>query len=176
MVTAKENLRGIVAMTFDRVIGSNNTLPWRRMPSDMRRFRERTLGRTMVMGWSTFSSIIERSGKPLHGRENLVLTHHHAEEVRRTGATPITSIEDALLVSDYRRVYVIGGQQIYETFLPHISLLEVTLVYAHLGGDRYFPEIKGGQWAITAQSEPAFHDPRDEYASNFIFYRRIAEA
>ena len=79
----------IVAMAQNGVIGRGNALPWR-LPEDLKRFKESTLGKPILMGRKTFDSI----GRPLPGRANLVLTRDrdwHAAAVqlgdrpRRTG-------------------------------------------------------------------------------------------
>lgn len=59
----------IVAMDRNRVIGSNNTLPWR-LPDDLRYFKSVTMGKPILMGRKTFESI----GRPLPGRLNIVIS------------------------------------------------------------------------------------------------------
>ena len=71
------DLEAIVAMTPDRVIGKGNELPWH-LPEDLKQFKARTTGHSIVMGRRTFDSI----GRALPNRRNIVL---HTPEIRNTG-------------------------------------------------------------------------------------------
>jgi dihydrofolate reductase len=171
-MTSRGNIFAIAAVTLNRVIGNEHALPWRSMPSDMQHFRLVTTGHTVVMGWKTFESIIGRRKGPLRNRINLVLTREHAHLVRREGAIPIASVEDVLDIPTSQVVFVMGGAQIYRLMFPYISKLFLTLVHANISGDAYFPEITGGDWEVEMQSGPLKWDPRDEFVSNRIIYRR----
>ena len=67
----KTEMIAVVAMAENRVIGRNNSLPWR-LPNDMRHFMETTMGRPVIMGRKTFESM----KAPLPGRTNIVLTQN----------------------------------------------------------------------------------------------------
>ena len=95
------------------MIGANGALPWH-LPEDLKLFRERTTGSTVVMGRRTWESLPERF-RPLPGRTNVVLTSDpgwSAEGARRAG-----SVDDVL--AEPGAVWVIGGGAVYAAFLPH---------------------------------------------------------
>jgi len=129
-------LTAIVAMTDDRVIGNKGTLPWD-LPDDLKFFKKRTTGHPIVMGRKTFDSI----GKPLPKRENIVLTRDPAWH--HDGVETIHHPRD---LNDYplvdQQVYIIGGAQIYEFFMPLLQDIIVTHVHDTYEGDTYFPEYK----------------------------------
>src|SRR5262249_58036369 len=79
----------IVAMAQNGVIGRDNSLPWR-LPEDLKRFRAFTLGKPILMGRKTFESI----GRPLPGRDNLVLTRDRSWFAH--GVIVVHSVEEAL--------------------------------------------------------------------------------
>ena len=121
------------------VIGADGGLPWH-LPEDLKLFRARTTGATVVMGRRTWESLPDRF-RPLPGRTNVVLTTDpgwSAEGARRAG-----SAAEALDGSD--PVWVIGGGAVYSAFLPHADRLVVTDVDIEVPGDTWAPEI-GPEW------------------------------
>jgi len=115
----------IVAMTELGVIGKGGTIPWR-YPADMRRFKEMTMGSTVIMGRKTWDSIPDRF-RPLPGRQNIILSTtwetnipHYIWRAR--------SVEEALSMVDKPDVWFIGGSRVYETGLQHAQKIDVTWV------------------------------------------------
>jgi dihydrofolate reductase len=111
----------IWAQSTSGVIGRDGGIPWR-LPEDQARFKELTMGHTVVMGRLTWESLPAKV-RPLPGRRNVVVTRqagHTAE-----GAEVVASLEDALTGDD---VWVIGGAQIYALALPIATRCEVTEV------------------------------------------------
>ena len=131
-------LTAIVAMTSERVIGKDNDLPWR-LPEDLKMFKRTTSGHPIVMGRKTWDSLGKY--KPLPNRQNIVITRD--TEWSDEGATVIHSPEQLsqLELMD-QQVYIIGGAQIYELFLPSLDALIVSHVYENHAGDTYFPEFE----------------------------------
>lgn len=130
-------LTAIVAMTPERIIGKDNDLPWR-LPEDLKMFKRTTAGHPVVMGRKTWDSLGKY--KPLPGRQNIVITRDAswAEE----GATVIYSPEELQNIElQDEHVYVIGGAQIYQLFLPHLDELIISHVYQKYAGDTKFPEF-----------------------------------
>lgn len=128
-------LTAIVAMTPDRVIGRDGTLPWH-LPEDLAFFKRTTSGHPILMGRKTYESI----GRPLPKRRNIVITRdtswsadgveviHHPESLEDLG------IED--------RVFIIGGSEIYRSFLEQLDELLVSHIYKSYPGDTLFPEYE----------------------------------
>lgn len=127
---------GVVAMAADRAIGLNGTMPWH-LSDDLKLFKRLTMGHPILMGRKTWESL----GRPLPGRQNIVLTRDNAFAAE--GAVVIhdpAELEGMELQSD--EVMVIGGAQIYALMLPHLSALHVSEVQGSFEADTYFPEFK----------------------------------
>jgi dihydrofolate reductase len=110
-------ISAIAAMASNRVIGKDGDLPWK-IPEDFKFFRDKTMGRVMIMGRKTFETL----GKPLPGRLHIVIT-------RQTGYSPegaivVNNAKDALKVAQTKiaewgsEIFVIGGGEIYSELLP----------------------------------------------------------
>ena len=149
----------IAALSRDRqAIGRGGGLPWY-IPADMRHFRELTMGRTVVMGRTTWESIPNR---PLRGRRNMVLSrafHGIPLQDRKTpddGAEWFPSLEAVMAALGANEVVmVIGGAQIYRLFMPLACRMELTMVDAGVDdADAFFPEFNGNDWVITKKIKP----------------------
>ncbi len=133
----------VAAVAENRVIGRDNSLPWR-LPGDLPHFRRLTMGKTVVMGRRTFESI----GHPLGGRDNIVLSRDR--RFSPPGVYPAGSVADALAqavrlgkAGGSDELLVIGGGAVYEAFLSRAQSLYLTLVHACPEGDCYFPVLAG---------------------------------
>ena len=111
----------IWAQSTSGVIGRDGGIPWR-LPEDQARFKELTMGHTVVMGRLTWESLPAKV-RPLPGRRNVVVTRQAGRAAE--GAEVVASLEDALTGDD---VWVIGGAQIYALALPIATRCEVTEV------------------------------------------------
>lgn len=141
----------IWAMAENRVIGRNNSLPWR-LPNDMRHFMHTTMGLPVIMGRKTFESM----KAPLPGRTNIVLTqnpswHRDGVQVVATLAEAIELAGSQGLIDGVDEVMVIGGAQIYEIALPMANKLYITLVHDQPEGDVFFPEFDLAQWRVVSE-------------------------
>lgn len=143
----------IVAMAKNRVIGKGNALPWK-LSGDMKFFKQTTMGKPVIMGRKTFESI----GKALPGRANLVLTRDPDFEVE--GVEHVEDIKVALKagrmvaeITGTNEVVVIGGTQVYESFLPEADRIYLTEVDLDVDGDAHFPELDDS-WKEVERSEP----------------------
>lgn len=156
----------IVAASANNVIGANGSLPWR-LSEDLRRFKDITMGKPMIMGRLTFESI----GKALPDRRSIVLTRDAAYEAEGcdVATTPDAAFE---LAGDANEVMIIGGGNVYEQMLPMTDRIYLTRVHADIDGDTYFPEIHEDEWRIVS-SEPL--PPNDErpFAISFQMLERI---
>ena len=155
----------IAAMAENRVIGVNNTLPWR-LPADLRHFRRVTTGHHVIMGRRNYESI----GKPLPDRTNIVVTRNPS--YRAPGCLVKHSIEDALAAAQNDpEVFVIGGAEIYRQALDRADRLYLTLVHAQIEGDTYFPPVDEKQWQEISRER---HEPDEmnPHACTFLVYDR----
>ena len=127
-------IKAIVAMAENRVIGNAGTIPWH-LPEDFKFFKATTMGHAILMGRKTYESI----GKPLPGRENIVLSRTMTET---PGITIVRSVEEIQEPTDGRDLFVIGGEEIYRLLLPSVQELYVTKVPRRIEGDTHFPEFE----------------------------------
>ena len=143
----------IVAASANNVIGANAGMPWH-LREDLRRFKEITMGKPMIMGRLTFESI----GKALPGRRSIVITRQ--VDYQQAGVEVVTTPDAALeLAGDAEEVMIIGGGEVYEQLLPMTDRIYLTRVHAEFDGDTFFPEINEDEWRIVS-SEPL--PPNDE--------------
>ncbi len=155
----------IWAQSTSGVIGRDGAIPWQ-LPEDMARFKELTIGHTVLMGRRTWESLPARF-RPLPGRRNVVLTrnpHYEAD-----GAEVITSLDEALSLPD---LWVIGGSEIYHLALPAAARCEVTEVDAdlHLEDEDALAPMLGESWLGTAGE---WQDSSSGLRYRFISYVRL---
>ena len=157
----------IAAIDRNGSIGKEGGLPWR-LPSDLRRFKQKTYGLTIVMGRRTFDTI----GTPLEGRRNIVLTRNKEWIVE--GVETANSVDDVLkLTMNEDEVMIIGGAEIYKAFLPLASSLDLTLVDTFVpNADAKFPEYDPKEWILSREEKPEF-DVGDEFNYILQLFTRI---
>jgi dihydrofolate reductase len=152
----------LVAMDERRGIGRDNHLPWR-LSSDLRRFRELTMGHHIIVGRKTFESI----GKPLAGRVTIVVTRN--EDFRPEGCLVARSVGEAIETARERgesEVFICGGAAIYRDSLRVSDRIYLTLVHAQVGADTFFPDFDGREWLET-ESESHERDEKNQYPFTF---------
>lgn len=155
----------IAAMDRNRLIGNNNQLPWH-LPADLAHFKKVTLNKPILMGRKTYESI----GRPLPGRENIVLTQ--TEGLKIEGVTVVNSLEEVIDgLPESAELMVIGGSTIYEWILPRAQRMYLSYVDGDFEGDAWFPEFDEAQWEIVESvlQEP---DEKNRYACRFVTYER----
>ncbi|MDQ2734498.1 MAG: dihydrofolate reductase [Pseudomonadota bacterium] len=154
----------IAAVARDGGIGHAGRLLVR-IPEDLRRLKRLTLGSPVIMGRATWDSI----GRPLPGRENIVITRNPSWRVE--GAHPAASLNVALgLVADAKRVFIIGGAGIYALALPLADELELTEVDAVFPADTFFPGWNRADFRQTAREA---HETADGLRYSFVTYRKV---
>ena len=119
-------------------------MPWH-LPEDLKRFKQLTSGHAVIMGRKTFESIVAVSGKPLPGRDNIVITR--SREWTHSGCRTVNSLEAALAaVCEPQHAFVIGGAEIYALALPIATRLHMTEIERDFEGDTFFPEFDRSRW------------------------------
>jgi len=124
----------------NRGIGNNNKLLWH-IPADLKRFKELTLGKPIIMGRKTFESIIEILGKPLPGRTNIVVTRN--PEYEAPGAIIADSLETAFAIAERENpteIHIGGGAELYKAALPYTDKLYLTFIEDEQPADTFFPD------------------------------------
>lgn len=154
----------IAAVARNRVIGAKGGMPWH-LPEDLKHFKRITLGHPVIMGRRTWVSL----GKPLPGRENIVLTRTRGADIH--GARVAGSLQDALdLLPDHDSVFVIGGAEIYALALPAADELVLTEIDRDFEGDTFFPDWDRAAFRETRREAQAAAGLRFD----FVRYERKA--
>jgi dihydrofolate reductase len=155
----------VAAIAANGVIGIDNRIPWR-LPVDMKRFRQLTLGKPIIMGRKTYESI----GRPLPTRTNIILTRN--QEYEAEGCIVVNSVAEGIeAAGDAAELMVIGA---FETLLPYVSRMYLTLIDAVVEGDTFFPDYDSAEWHVTA-SESFLPDQKNRYAFCFVTLERLTE-
>jgi len=157
-----------VAMSENRVIGKDNTLPWALMAdmadfrkADLGRFKKMTTGWPCIMGRKTWESLPKR---PLPDRPNIVISQSLPDT---PGATVLSSLQEAIrYCKEYQKVFVCGGASIYQEALAIADKLELTLIHQRFEGDVFFPEVDPALWEKTSAT--------DFDGFSFISYSRVS--
>jgi dihydrofolate reductase len=156
----------VAAVARGGVIGRDGAIPWR-LPEDMHRFRELTLGHPVVMGRLTWDSLPARF-RPLPGRRNVVVTRN--PDWRADGAERTASLDEALgLLDGEPHVFVIGGAQLYAAALPLADELLLTEVDVEVEGDAFFPPFDGALFEEVSREQ---HMSESGAGFSFVRYLR----
>jgi dihydrofolate reductase len=160
-----------VAVAENGVIGANGDLPWR-LPTDLKRFRKTTMGKPIIMGRKTYVSI----GRPLDGRDNIVVTRDRAFSA--SGVQVAFTIADALTLGrqlaaqrGVDEVVIIGGAEVFRATLAQADRIYLTLVRGSPAGDTCLEAFDPAIWAETAR-EPMVQGQGDQYPADFIVLDR----
>jgi len=148
----------IAAVADNRVIGADGRIPWH-ISADLKRFKQLTLGHTVIMGRKTYSSI----GNPLPGRQNIVLTRN--PNFAAPGAVTVCrDLDTALRLATGNTVFIIGGADLYRQSVKLADTLHLTRVHQSPTGDTLFPPLDLTGWTET------FREPHEGFT--FLDYRR----
>ncbi|PTM92006.1 dihydrofolate reductase [Mycoplana dimorpha] len=161
----------VVAVALNGVIGREGDLPWR-LPSDLKRFKQLTIGRPVVMGRRTYQSI----GRPLPGRPNIVVTRDAG--FRPEGTIVTSSLEEALeraraeaRALEVDEICVIGGGDIYRQTIGSADVVHLTEVQAEVDGDTRFPTLDPAIFKVVHEEEIP-QGEKDSHAMRLITYVR----
>jgi len=155
----------IVARAANGVIGADGKMPWH-LPADLRRFKQLTMGRPMIMGRKTFDSL----PAILEGRRHIVLTRD--PDWQEDGAEPVASVEAALRSANAPQVMVIGGAEIHAMFLPLADRIELTEVALTPAGDASIAYPDPADWREAAREDHSADEAGRPAYSFVTFVRR----
>ena len=159
----------IAAVAENGIIGRGGALPWR-LSDDLRRFKQLTMGHTIVMGRRTWESI----GRALPGRRTVVVSRSPDFRTRVDGVETAISLDQALGIAETagdNEAFIIGGAELYRESLGRANRLYLTRVQAAVEGDTSFPDTEWSNWQLVESEE---HDAteKNEYAYRFETYDR----
>ena len=164
-----------VAIADNGVIGRDGGLPWR-LSSDLKQFRRLTMGKPLIMGRKTFASL----GKPLDGRDNIVVTRDQGFEAQ--GVIVVHSLDGAVSRArecaagrGVHEIVVMGGAAIYREALAIADRIYLTRVNAAVPGDVRFPPMDWSKWR-TVSCESYEKGPKDDFDFTFSVLERITPA
>lgn len=155
----------ILACAANGVIGAKGKMPWH-LPADLRRFKQLTMGRPMIMGRKTFDSL----PAVLEGRRHIVLTRD--ADWQDENAEVAHSVEEALRLANAPQVMVIGGAEIYGLFLGQADRIELTEVALEPQGDASIPYPDAADWKEVARESHASDDAGRPAYSFVTFIRK----
>ncbi len=157
----------IVAMAKNRAIGVDGTLPWH-LSSDLKNFKRITMGKPIVMGRKTYESI----GRPLPGRENIILTRD--KDFLQPGCSVLHDVDSLLEhCKGQEEVMITGGSEIYQLLLDRTTRIYLTEVDVNVDGDTFFPEYNPACWQEISRTEHIASAGNDHDFS-FVILDRIA--
>lgn len=136
-------LASIAAVSKNNVIGNKGLIPWK-VKGEQKRFKELTLGKTVIMGRKSFEEI----GKPLPGRKTIVLSN--TISITDKDCITVGSLKEALdLTKGEEEVYIAGGGRVYEEAMDYIDKIYLTIIDVVVEGDTYFPVINENRFKLT---------------------------
>ena len=175
----------VAAVAENGVIGADAGMPWH-YPADLAHFKRLTSGHPVIVGRTTYESIVDRIGGPLPERTSVVLSTRDLdlpdcavlagdldEAVKRATAAATDHGVDT--------VYVIGGATVYQAFLPLADRMVLTEIPEHPDGDTYFPAWDADAWTETARETPDEAGGDDQERSDdsdglaFVTYERTTD-
>ena len=158
----------IAALDRNYAIGRAGAMPWH-LPDDLKRFKQLTLGKPVLMGRKTAEAI----GRPLPGRRNLVLTLGRLPPFAAENVVVVRSIDEAVAIAGASELMVIGGGEVYRQTIDLADRLYLTEIDATIGdADAFFPAFdRAGTWRETRR-EVHPRDARHEYGFSFVDYER----
>ncbi len=142
----------ITAIAQNGIIGDSvKGLPWH-IPEEFKHFKETTLGYPIVVGFKTFTEL----GKPLKGRLNIVLNNSEnlpADTEDTKYFSSIDSILNFCTNNNFSKIFIIGGAQVYKSFLPYATGMIITYLKFAAEGDISFPQFAETDWSVTEIKE-----------------------
>jgi dihydrofolate reductase len=157
----------IAAMDEQAGIGKNSQLPWH-LASDLKRFKQLTMGHHIVMGRKTYETI----GRSLPGRSMIVVTHQPNYQPK--DCLVAHSVDQAVRVAKEAsedELFIIGGGDIFNQVINQADKIYLTSVHADAHADVFFPTFDPAEWEII-ESERNIKNSKDDYFSDFIVYQR----
>ncbi len=162
----------IAAVAKNRVIGNEGDLPWN-LPSDLKKFKEITDNRPIIMGRKTWDSI----GRPLPNRDNIIISRNANLEIE--GGIICLSPDEAISIAKIKanergceEIMVIGGGYIYQEFMNIADKLYITEVDLEIEGDAYFPKIDPELFEEVIREERN-KDPEDNAYHSLVIYEKV---
>ena len=161
-------LSTIVAIANNNVIGKDNKLIWH-LPEDLKRFKQITTGKNIIMGRKTFESL----GRVLPNRKHIILCNDMEMNIDNENVEILDDISklDKYINSDEEN-FVIGGAMIYNFLMPYVKKMYVTEIKQEFDGDAFFPIIDSEEWKETSRTT-GIKNEENNLDYDFVTYEKI---
>lgn len=148
---AAVELVAIAAVAENGVIGADGELPWDSIPEDKRQYKERVADAPVILGRRTYELMLP----DVPGRYHIVVSRSQDafDEERAYAASGVEDAREIAADLGAETAYVIGGEAIYDLFLPHVDRMFLSRIPGAYEGDAYFPEWQGPDWRLAAEVE-----------------------
>lgn len=133
----------VAAMGRNLAIGKDGRMPWH-LPAELQHFKRTTLGKPVAMGRKTYEAI----GRPLPGRQNLVISRNRAYQA--TGCQVVASLVEAVHAAEGSELMIIGGGELYRQALPLASRMVLTMIDIEPEADTWFPQWDASEWQLLS--------------------------
>ncbi|MDD3365134.1 MAG: dihydrofolate reductase [Syntrophomonas sp.] len=145
-------MKAIVAVDLNWGIGYKGKL-LERIPEDMKFFKQTTVGKIVIMGRETFTSL--PGGEPLEDRVNIVLCEDKKfSDKKITVCSSLNELFDELKDYPTDEVFVIGGEIVYRELLPYCTEAFVTKIENTYAADKYFTNLdEDDRWSLIDKGE-----------------------
>ena len=157
----------IVAKAKNNIIGKDNKMLWK-LPDDLKRFKERTTGHTIIMGRKTFESL----GGVLPNRKHIVFSQNPDFKIDNENIEIVHSmLQIQQYIEDENENFVIGGAMIYNLLMPYVTKMYVTEIDKDFEGDTVFPRINTEVWQEVSR-EDGPKDEENDFKYQYVVYKR----
>lgn len=159
----------IVAAAENEVIGMHGDMPWLKLSSDLKYFRQKTTGHWCILGRKTYNAL---GNKVLPGRKFIIVTRDRS--FTSADSIVVHTLEDALQHPDIQaeeEVFILGGGDIYRQAMPFVHRVYLTRIHASFEGDTWF-RTPGAGWALT-HIDARTKDEKNPYDHDFLTYEKI---
>ena len=159
----------IVAAAENEVIGMHGDMPWLKLSSDLKFFRQKTSGHWCILGRKTYNAL---GNKVLPNRKFIIVTRDTT--FTTDDSLVVHSLEDAIQHPDIQQeaeVFILGGGDIYRQSMPYVSRIYLTRIHATFEGDTWF-RTPGEGWQLV-HKDARLKDEKKPYDHDFLTYEKI---
>jgi dihydrofolate reductase len=159
----------IVAVSENNVIGMKGDMPWEKLPSDLRYFKEKTTGHWCILGRKTYNALGNRL---LPGRKFIIVTRDR--DFISEDSVVVHAFDDAIhhpVLAGEKEVFILGGGDIYRQSMQVLRRIYLTRIHASFEGDTFFPEISD-EWRLVLEDKH-LKDDKNPYDHDFLVYERM---
>lgn len=162
----------IAAVADNNVIGLKGRLPWH-IPSDLKRFKELTMGHGLLMGWKTWLDVSAKTRLPLPGRRHYIVTRNHLRHEVPAGCITRPSLPEAIdrALGQEQKLFIIGGELIFQEAMQYAENMYITRIFGTMPGDTFFPKINRSTWH-RAKASAIIQKSGDSHATSHELWQR----